>query len=349
MFRVLQMLTLCFAITVLGCSKNQLEQCNDNTPLYTLADFPIGVAISPTQLEYNSDYRRIAFAQFNRFTPENALKPEALHPEQNAYSFFVADSLVALALQHEKTIHGHTLVWHNQLPSWMQNFKGNKQEWIDMMKVHIQTIVSHFADKVPSWDVVNEAFEDNGEFRENIWVENIGKDYIKLAFEFAREANPDALLFYNDFNVAEKSKKCKAIVEHLSQLKEDGVPIHGMGMQLHIFNSSPSENAIKTAVDAFVEKGFLMHFSEIDISMNANGDMKLTDGKLQKQGRRMKALVHIFQQIPTDQQFGITVWGISDIDSWIPSFFGREDYPLMYNENYEPKPMYCGFREGLVN
>lgn len=349
MFHLLRILPIGVLLLVIGCTKSEVEPCDDQTPLHSLASYPIGVAVSPAELEYNTSYREIVLAQFNRFTPGNALKPDALHPVFNAFSFYEADSLIALAEQQDKLVHGHTLIWHNQIPGWMQGFKGSKQEWIEMMKLHIQTVVAHFGDKVPSWDVVNEAFEENGSFRESIWFQNIGQDYIKLAFQFAHEANPDALLFYNDFNVAQRSRKCKAIAAHLSELKEEGVPVHGMGMQLHIFNSIPSENAIRTAVDAFVEKGFLVHFSEVDISMNLNGDMKLSHGKLQKQGNRMKALVDIFQEIPPAQQFGITVWGVSDRDSWIPSFFGREDYPLLYDGDYVPKPMYCGFKQGLTN
>lgn len=333
----------------MGCSKQEVQLCDDQVALHSLAAFPIGVAVSMSELENNSSYRNIAFDQFNRFTPGNALKPDAIHPSPDYYYFDEADSLVTLAHRNDKLVHGHTLIWHNQLPHWMETFEGSREEWIDMMKAHIQTTVTHFGDRVPSWDVVNEAFEDNGAFRENIWFQHIGEEYIKMAFEFANEANPDALLFYNDFNVAEKSRKCKAIVDHLSKLKEDGVPIHGVGMQLHMFNFTPGENAIRTAVEALVEKGFMIHFSEVDISMNLNGDMTLSDSKLQKQGRRMRTLVDVFQEVPSTQQFGITVWGVSDNDSWIPSFFGREDYPLLYDSDYEPKPMYCGFKEGLLN
>lgn len=349
MFHPLRIAALCLLVMAIGCNKIEVEQCGDETPLHSLSSYPIGVAVSISELENNSSYREIAINQFSRFTPGNALKPDVLHPLPNVFSFAEADSLVVLAQKHEKLLHGHTLIWHNQIPGWIENFEGSRQEWIDMMKLHIQTIVSHFGDKVPSWDVVNEAFEENGDFRENIWFQNIGKDYLKLAFQFAQEANPNALLFYNDFNVVAKNGKCKAIVEHLSALKDDGVPVHGIGMQLHIFNSSPSQSAIETAVNAFVEKGFKVHFSEIDISMNLNGDMNLSDNKLQKQGKRMQALIDIFQEIPTDQQFGITVWGVSDRDSWIPAFFGREDYPLLYDGDYQPKPMYCGFKQGLTN
>ena len=333
-----------------NCHKNDLQTCNDDTALFALADFPVGVSVTPFELDNNPKYRTIVTEQFNSITPGNAFKPDALHPFETFFDFTIADSLVAFAMQNGKRVHGHTLLWHNQLPSWMNNFSGNRTAWISMMKNHIQTIVSHFGNSVTGWDVVNEAFEDNGDFRENIWYNNIGEDYLKLAFEFAHEVNPDVLLFYNDYNIAQKPKKCEAIIEHFKKLKSEGVPIHGIGLQLHIYTNTPSDKAIKTATENIAEEGFLIHFSEIDISMNLSGNgMNLTENKRQKQGRKMKKLTDIFQTIPIAQQYGMTVWGVSDLDSWIPSFFGKEDYPLLYDSNYEPKLMYCGFREGIEN
>lgn len=335
---------------VVSCTKNEIPTCDDDVALFSLADFPIGVAVSPFELDNNSAYRQIVVEQFNSITPGNTFKPDALQPLEGDFSFEISDSLVAFANANGKRIHGHTLLWHNQLPSWMNSFSGSREEWISMMETHIKTVVTHFGNEVESWDVVNEAFEDNGDFRENIWYQNIGEAYLKLAFEFAHEANPDAILFYNDFNIAARQSKCEAILNHFKKLKNEGVPVHGIGLQLHIFNSTPSENKIKKAVEAIANEGFQIHFSEIDISMNlSGGNMRLTDNKLQKQGERMKLLTDIFQTIPPNQQFGMTVWGISDLDSWIPSYFGREDYPLMYDHNYEPKPMYCGFLEGLMD
>ena len=335
-------------IFFINCDKNNLQPCNDDTALFALADFPIGVAVNISELNNDAKYREIVTSQFNSITPGNAFKPDALHPSENVFDFAIADDLVAFAMQNDKRIHGHTLLWHNQLPIWMNDFSGNKSAWIAMMKNHIQTVVAHFGNSVSGWDVVNEAFEDNGDFRENIWYKNIGEDYIKLAFEFAHEANPNAFLFYNDFNIAQKSKKCEAIVSHFEKLKSEGVPVHGIGLQLHIYTSTPSDKAIEKATETIAKAGFLIHFSEIDISMNLSGNsMNLTENKLQKQGQKMKTVTDIFQTIPANQQYGITVWGVSDSDSWIPSFFGREDYPLLYDTNYEPKLMYCGFREGL--
>jgi endo-1,4-beta-xylanase len=341
---------LLFALFLMACGEEEVTICTDETALSSLADFPIGVAVSPFQLDRNAAYRDIVTKQFNSITPGNIFKSDALQPFEGVFEFDAADALVAFAMQTDKRIHGHTLLWHNQLPSWMNNFSGSREDWIEMMKTHIQTILTHFKGKVKSWDVVNEAFEDNGDFRENIWFENIGEEYLELAFEFAHEADSTILLFYNDYSIALRNSKCRAILEHFDGLKLKGVQVDGIGLQLHIFTRIPTNNEIENAVDAIAEKGYLIHFSEIDISMNlTGGGMNLTTNRLERQARKMRALTNIFQTIPKEQQFGMTVWGVSDLDSWIPSFFEREDYPLLYDENYEPKLMYCGFLEGLTD
>ena len=338
------------ALFFVACKADEIEICTDEVALHSLADFPIGVAVSPSELQYNAAYQEIVTTQFNSITPGNAFKPDALQPSEGVFEFEVAVSLVAFAMRNNQRIHGHTLLWHNQLPNWMNRFSGDRTAWIKMMKTHIQTVVRHFEGRVKSWDVVNEAFEDNGDFRENIWLEHIGKDYLELAFEFAQKADSTVLLFYNDYNIALKNRKCRAILEHFEGLKSKGIQVDGIGLQLHIFNRIPTNNEIENAVNAIVEAEYLIHFSEIDISMNwTGGSMNLTTNRLERQGRKMKVLTNIFQTIPKKQQFGMTVWGVSDLDSWIPSFFEREDYPLLYDTNYEPKLMYCGFLEGLID
>ena len=340
---------LIIIISITACRNDELENCTDDIALFALADCPIGVAVGYNDLIFNSAYRNIVETQFNRITPGNAFKPDALQPVEGIFEFEIADSIVAFANANGKRIHGHTLVWHNQLPNWMNNFSGDRNAWIAMMETHIKTVATHFKGKVDGWDVVNEAFEDNGDFRENIWFNNIGEEYLALAFQFAHEADSNALLFYNDFNIAAKNKKCEAILNHFKKLKSEGIPIHGIGMQLHVFTSTPSDSDIEKTTEVIADEGFLIHYSEIDISMNLlGGDMNLTDRKLRKQGEKMRTITEAFLTVPKAQQYGMTIWGISDNDSWIPSFFDREDYPLLYDENYEPKPMYCGFVEGLL-
>lgn len=339
---------LCFSFFG-GCQKTDFGSCNTEEALYQNANFPIGTAVSPIEIESNEEYANIVKTQFNGITPENAFKMDALQVIEGVFSFSEADSIVAFADRHRMRLHGHALVWHNQLPAWINNYSGSKSDWILILEKHVKTVVGHFGNTVTSWDVVNEAFEDDGSLRKNIWFENIGEDYIELAFKFANEVNKDALLFYNDYNIAQKTKKCEAIVEYLRVLRSKGIRIDGIGMQMHIHLSYPSNAKIGSAFNAISEADFLVHISEIDISLNTSGEMRLTENKLQKQGEKMFDVVSAYRNIPKEYQFGITVWGVSDADSWITTYFDRIDYPLLFNEQYEAKPMYCGFKEALAN
>lgn len=335
-------------MTLIACSKIEIEPCDDGTNLYTLADYPIGVAADPGALNFISEYRDIAIEQFNSITPENIFKPELLHPQEDQFAWEQADQLVEFCQEHQKRLHGHTLIWHSQIPGWMQTFAGSNEEWEEMMKVHIQTICAHFKGKVSGWDVVNEAFNEDGSLRQTIWLENIGPSYIEKAFQFAHEADSNALLFYNDYNIAGEERKRNAIVNFMTDLKMRGVAIHGIGMQLHISISYPSERQMEDAMRQISDQGFLVHLSEIDISINPNSrDIEPTERRLQKQANTMVCVLDSYHQIPIDQQYGLTFWGVGDGHSWIPGHFNRVDYPLLFDEAYDPKPVYCALKQSL--
>ncbi|MFY0673940.1 MAG: endo-1,4-beta-xylanase [Bacteroidia bacterium] len=340
-------LLICVALLT-ACVPEYNSDCNTEGGLYENVDFKIGTAVAPLELKFNQSYSNLVKDQFNQITPGNAFKPDALQPIQGSFSFNQADELVTFALENHKQIHGHCLVWHNQIPFWLKEFSGSKEQWVTILEKHIKTVVRHFGENVKAWDVVNEAFEDDGSYRETIWYKNIGKEYIQLAFEFAHKANPNALLFYNDYNIAAKTKKCEAILEHLNELVENGVPVHGIGMQLHISINYPSESKIETAAKTIANNGFLVHFSEVDVSVNPNGGgVNLSDRILNRQSEKYVQLAEIYKMLPVENQYAFTTWGVSDLDSWIPSYFGREDYPLLFDYNYEPKPAYCALNETL--
>ncbi|MBI1183147.1 endo-1,4-beta-xylanase [bacterium] len=333
--------------TLYGCNKPYDSDCSTNPGLFDAVNFNIGVAVSLTELENNTGYATIVKQQFNQITPENAFKPERLQPQEGTFSFEEAKQLLAWAANEGKEVHGHCLVWHNQLPAWMQNFEGDRQAWIALMKNHISTVVAELG-SVKSWDVVNEAFEDDGSFRESIWYRHIGPEYIEMAFEFAHEANSDALLFYNDYNLASKPKKLDAVLAHLRQLVNKGVAVHGIGLQLHINIKSPGKGALEKAVEGCIGSGLRIHFSEIDISVNPSGGaLGHLENKLNKQAQTVEQLTQIYLSIPPAQQFAMSFWGVSDANSWIPAYYGREDYPLLFDQNYRAKPAYCALRSAL--
>ncbi len=347
--RIVKLLFIIFFGLFQSCSTEYDSNCSTETGLYELTnDFNIGVASTGFNY-YTPEYGDIVKTQFNQLTTENTFKAEYIQPFEGDFFFDGAYQFIQFAQEFNKKVHGHCLIWHNQLPIWMQEFDGSRNEWIVLMKEHIQTIVGTIGNDVSAWDVVNEAFNDDGSFRETIWYNNIGPEYIQLAFEFAHEANPNALLFYNDYNIAAKPKKLEAIIEHLNRLKECGIAIHGIGMQLHISYNYPSQNKIESAAYTIAKNGYLVHFSEIDISVNPNGgDVRFKEQKFQKQADKIVELLEIYNNLPASSQYAFTLWGVYDAGSWIPNYWGKEDYPLLFDINLEAKPAYCALKNALL-
>ena len=228
------------SLTLISCSKDEILYCNDNESLYLDSDFPIGVAISTYLLQYHDRYKEITIKQFNRISGETAWLYYRVHPLKDIYNWSDYDTLVKFAETYNKDIIGHSLVYHDYLPYWLTDFNGSKQEWEAILKDHIQTIVSRYKGKINAWIVVNEAFNEDGTLRNSIWKKNIGASYISKAFIWAHEANPDAKLFYNDYNLALNKNKLDAVFKLLRNLKSNGVPVHGLGCQLHIFDQFPA-------------------------------------------------------------------------------------------------------------
>ena len=339
---------LIIIILIASCEKNDIEKCDDLQSLYSFSTFPIGVAIDINELNTDSQYYDIAVNQFNSITPENIFKPSYLHPNENYFDWLEADKLVDFCQTNNKRLHGHTLIWHNQLPEWMKNFQGNQAEWELMFKEHIQTICLHFKGKIKSWDVVNEAFNDNGTLRNTIWKQKIGSSYIEKAFIYAHEADPDVLLFYNDYDIALNETKRKAILSLLNNLRQRGVPIHGIGMQMHISILHPENKQIAAALKEISDNGFKIHLSEIDISVNPlSKEIEPSAELFERQANKLAAITLLYKEIPSKNQYGMTFWGISDKNTWIRNYFNRDDYPLLFDDNYDPKPAYCKFKEIL--
>ncbi|MEN9444478.1 MAG: hypothetical protein RIS47_1368 [Bacteroidota bacterium] len=339
-----------------ACSKDSPEPSpvtpvvkTDAIGLHTLAEFPIGVAISTDKLYTNTAYEAVANKQFNSVTAENIFKPSYLHPSEGTYNWTDADKLAKYCQDNGKRLHGHTLVWHSQIPKWMEDYVGTPEQWDAMMKTHIQTIVAHFKGKAVSWDVVNEAFNDDGTFRNSVWYQHLGEDFIEKAFVYAHEADPDAILFYNDYNIESSPSKRNAILELLVKLKDKGVAVGGIGMQMHIGLSYPSLSDISTATSAFYLKGFRVHWSELDVSTNPDANTSYTYSTAVNAAltSRMAGVVKRYFEVPASLRWGITFWGVGDGDSWIPIVFKHADNPLLYDAQYKPKDCYYSVQTAL--
>ncbi len=310
----------------------------------TLKDMPFywGAALNVGILKSNSNYGNLARQELRSITPENAMKIRVLQPERDVFDWEDADYLVNFAQENNLRVHGHTLVWHNSLPQWLSTFDGDSAELEAIMKNHIETVVSRYKGAVTSWDVVNEAFNDDGTYRNSIWYNKLGADFIARAFQYTHDIDPDAILFYNDYGHEYSSSKRTAITNLLSNLKSRGIPVHGIGMQMHTRYNQSKTNLL-SAITMAIATGLKVHISELDIAVNPDNIPTLTYSPTlqEEQALQFEYIVSTYYNtVPEDQQFGITTWNLTDADSWIPVTYSRPDWPLLFDGSYERKLPY---------
>ena len=318
-----------------------------DTTLQDIMPFPMGAAVSMKYIKDSLLYRNLVINEFNSITGEGAMKMTRLQPSQGVFDFADGDYLVDFAEQYNKRIHGHTLIW-GKVPDWVTNFVGDSTAWENLMKTHIQTVAAHFKGKVASWDVVNEAIDDDGSVKNNIWRQKLGKDYIARAFQYAHEADSGALLFYNDFGHEYSKRRRDSINALVTSLKNRGIPIHGTGMQMHTRYNLEQDGWLK-AINESAATGLKVHISELDMFVNVTSDsnMVLTPDIARQQADQYRFIVRNYNAIPQEQQFGITQWNVSDKDTWIRGSKDRPDWPLPFDDNYQRKPAYYAMIEGL--
>ncbi len=331
--------------------------------LQSAAPFPIGAAVNPFLLQTDSAYRRVVETEFNSITSENVLKWAAVHPAENKFDFSKGDTLAEFALSHHIRFHGHNLCWYQYNPKWLSSFKGDSAAWERLFKTHIQTVVSHYKGKVASWDVVNEAFHNDGTLRSEkntpdnkpddgcIWARNLGIDYIARAFQYAHEADPDALLFYNDYDQEIYPGKLRSIINMVNYFKKRGVPINGIGIQMHINILTPKDG-ITNAIKQLANTGLKIHIAELDISVNPRNDPNIiySDSLQNLQSSLFAFVVQQYKLlVPKEQQYGITTWNVGDADSWIRPTYKKKDWPLLFDDSYAKKPVYYAFINALKN
>ncbi|KAI5886006.1 glycoside hydrolase family 10 protein [Schizophyllum commune H4-8] len=276
--------------------------------------------------------------EFGQLTPGNSMKWDATEPTQGQFSFDNADAIVELAQNNSQLIRGHTCVWYSQLPSWVSNGSWDADSLNEAMTTHTSTVVDHFRGKI--WDVVNEAFEDDGTFRQNVFYTTIGEDYIANAFKAAREADPDAKLYINDYNIEGTGAKADALYTFVTSLLNAFVPIDGIGMQAHlIVGSVPT--TIQENIARFTALGLEVALTELDIRM----PVPAAETDLEQQKADYESVVGACAAV--DGCVGVTVWDYTDKYSWVPSVFDGYGAALPWDENLEKKPAYDGIVSGL--
>lgn len=349
---IFALLTLSLSIAY-ACSdddKNSIEPGDGELPKLDIsnlreAPFKFGGAININALKNDEKYREIVVREFSSITAENAMKMTVISKGQGVYDYTDADYLVDFAIQNNMRVHGHVLIWYNSTPNWLNLFSGTKEQWKALMKQYIQDVVTHFKGKVLSWDVVNEAIMDDGTYRPCVWLTNIGTEYVELAFQYAHEADPDAILFYNEYGTEYSHTKNVAISKMLDALIDKGVPIHGIGMQMHT-DIDKKENQLKYAIRTAAARNLKVHISELDVAVNPNEneDITFTDELAKKQQTTYRYITEGMMDVPADLQFGITFWGVTDNYSWR---YENPDWVLPFSSQYEKKAAYDGILQGL--
>ena len=333
----------------------------------------LGTAVRLDALRRDASYRDLFLGQYDALTPENEMKMALLQPQRGVYDFRAADDLVAFAKQHHKAIHGHALVWGLQLPLWLidhgaiddiglhlpplsvgppldaalgdllTNLTGwDRSELLGIMLDHITTVMRHFGDDVPEWDVVNEPLDANGNLQNNVWRRFIGPDYIELALRAAHAANPRAKLFINEYAVEQPSAKRDGLLKLVSDLKARGVPLDGVGLQYHTHvQGFVDEATMRDTMQRLAALGVQVQITEMDVGTS------ILDGttaqRLQRQAIAYGDAARACNAVTACTRF--TTWGFTDRFSWL----GPGEMALPFDMQYRPKPAFEAVRSAFAS
>ncbi|KAJ3352195.1 hypothetical protein HDU83_008246 [Entophlyctis luteolus] len=312
-----------------------------STPLKTLAAskgkyFGCAATLSETQ---TSSIAALMKTECSLTTPGNEMKWDATEPSQGTFTFANGDAVVAFAEANNLSVRGHNLVWHSQLPSWVSSGTWTNATLQAAMVNHITNVVSHYKGKVIHWDVVNEPFNDDGTFRQTIFYNTIGPQYIAIALQAARAADPNVKLFLNDYNLDYSGPKANAMVSLVKSLKAQGVPIDGIGSESHLIVGSV--NSYAAALTTLASAGVSVAITELDIR-TTTPETAAASAQQQTDYQTVVAAC-----VATSACLGVETWGITDASSWIPSTFSGYGAALPYDANYQPKPAVTGIVSGF--
>ncbi|MBE9107844.1 endo-1,4-beta-xylanase [Nodosilinea sp. LEGE 07298] len=307
-------------------------------------DLYVGTAVNLKALGRDRRYRRRLAQEFNLVTAENDMKLERLQPRPHEFDFSQADRLMAFAADHHMAVRGHTLVWHRALPDWLEQRDWSRDELMALLENHIKTVVGRYRGQIVAWDVVNEAIADDGTLRDTLWLRGIGPDYIELAFRWAYEADPDALLMYNDYGGEGLNAKSDAIYNLVKSLRDKAVPIHGVGLQMHVqANSAPSPQEVAANMARLADLGLQAHITEMDVRI----EQPSSPGDADQQADVYQAMLQTCLQAENCNTF--VTWGFSDRYSWVPGYFDGWGEALIFDRDYRAKPAYHSLLDALAN
>ncbi|MBN2118668.1 MAG: endo-1,4-beta-xylanase [Anaerolineales bacterium] len=343
-------------ITISGQARLKPSVQTDIPSLYqTLADyFPVGAALESDQLD-SEEHVRLLTRHFNSVTAENNMKPGPIQPTEGNFQWAGPDKLVAFAKENNLAVHGHTLVWHSQGAEWMfEDSSGkpleptpeNRELILERLETHIRAVVGRYKDDVNVWDVVNEVIDPAEEdcMRRSRWYELTGTDYIVTAFNVAHELAPDAALLINDYGLEQPDRRT-CMYDFVQDLLDQGVPVDGIGTQMHVNIENPSVEAIEGSIELFASLGVKVHITELDVSLytdDTSSYAAIPDELLVRQGHRYKDIFEVLKR-HADSIGSVTFWGMADDHTWLKTFpTTRLNLPLLFDEQLQAKPAYWG-------
>ncbi|MFC5906569.1 endo-1,4-beta-xylanase [Streptacidiphilus monticola] len=324
----------------------------------------VGTAVDMAQLGTNQAYTQLVADQFSVVTPENVMKWDSVEPSRGTYNWQPADQLVQFAQQHKQLVRGHTLMWHNQIPSWLTSGVADgsisNAQLREILHQHVTDEVGHFRGKIWQWDVANELIANSwdshpladGVNGDDFWVQHLGEGIIADVFRWAHEADPKALLMYNDYNIAGEdgtNAKFQAVYDLVKRLRAQGVPIDGVGEQGHLDTQYGFDaQRFQADLQAFGDLGLKVAVTEADVRTfvdNATDQVPTSQLAQFAQPEEFSEMLKGCQLVR--QCISFTAWGVYDGDSWIPGTFGGEGYGLLYDVKLQPKPAYFALQQDL--
>ncbi|WP_100613320.1 endo-1,4-beta-xylanase [Confluentibacter citreus] len=350
-------------ILVIACKEASVETPTEPVTLRNVYKdaFYIGTALNTFQIdETDSIMAGIVGREFSSITAENEMKSMQIHPAKDTFNYEYADKFVALGEKYNMFIHGHTLVWHSQLSPWIRNIK-DSTEMAEALESHIKAIVGRYKGKIDSWDVVNEALNEDGTLRKSVFLEVMGEDYLALAFKWTSEVDPNTELYYNDYNMANPEKR-EGAIRLVKNIMDKGIKVDGIGMQGHWHLNTPSLEEIEKSIVDYAALGVKVAITELDISVLPNprdlvgADIGqnfdnsellnpytkgLPDSIQVKLANRYTDIFKIFLK-HKDKISRVTFWGVNDGQSWLNGFpvRGRTNHPLLFDRELKPKSAY---------
>jgi endo-1,4-beta-xylanase len=310
--------------------------------------FLIGSVADASTLVGSQLYADTLAREFNYVTTAYEMNWRRVHPSVNDWNFLFADDIVNFAIDHQMRLRGHTLIWYYaDMPNYLTSAIP-ADEFRQMYENHIRTLVGHYKGKVHAWSAVNEAVDNDGQLRDTLFLEKLGEEYIGDAFRLAHEADPSAILLYTDYGAEALGRKSDGVYKLVKGLLADGVPIHSVGLQMHIGmdpTGYPKPEEIARNIRRLTALGLSVEITEMDVQI------RHLPGTLQERLETERKIYHdIIAACLKEKGFtNICFCGFTDADSWIRYFFNEPDeYPLLFDEKFEPKPAYWGVMEALL-